>query len=106
MTRIRRIPIEGLPSRPPTFPPQALELFLEIEATPRHQRGPKVYNDKEHQLARLLGLTAEWWGGNSVCDDAGAPPWPPGLAAYQDWFKIRRVREGLLAAAERVQAAE
>ena len=106
MARIRRTPIEGAPERPPLFPPQALELFIEIEATPRHKRGPKVYNDMEHQLARLLGLTAEWWNGNSVCDDSDAPPWPDHLAAYKNWFKVRAVRQALLAAVERLQAAE
>ena len=42
MTRIRRTPIGEPPERPPMFPPQALEFFIEIEATPRHKRGPKV----------------------------------------------------------------
>ena len=106
VTRNRRIPIEELPSRPPMFPPQALELFIEIEATPQHKRGPKVYNDRERELARLLGLTAEWWNGNSVCDDSDAPCWPPHLTAYQNWFRVRAVREQLLAAAEKMQAAE
>jgi hypothetical protein len=78
------------------FPPQALELFIEIENTPQHERGARVYNDKERALARLLGLVPEWWGGNSVCDDADKPPWPPHLAAYQDWHKVRAVRKALL----------
>jgi len=106
MTRIRRTPTGEPLERPPLFSLQALELFIEIEATPWHKRGPKVYNDKEHELARLLGLTAEWWNGNSVCDDSDAPPWPDHLTAYQNRFKVRAIREALLAAAEKMQAAE
>jgi hypothetical protein len=87
---------------------KALALFLEIENTPQHERGPKVYNDREHELARLLGLTSEWWGGNSVCDNSEAPCWPPHLTAHQNWFKVRAVRNALLEAAKKLtpQAVE
>jgi hypothetical protein len=75
---------------------EALRLFVEIENTPKHKRGPKVYNDKERELARLLGLTSEWWNGNSVCDDSDGPGCPPHLARYENWFKVRAIREQLL----------
>jgi hypothetical protein len=85
---------------------KALELFIQIEATPQQKRGPKVYNDMEHELAKLLGLVPEWWNGNSVCDDSDAPCWPPHLTAYQNWYKVRAVRNALLEAAAKLQAAE
>ena len=84
----------------------AIELFIEIENTSRHKRGPKVYNDKEHELARLLGLTFEWWGGNSVCDDSDGPCCPPHRVRYQNWFKVRAVRNALLEAAAKAQPAK
>src|SRR5262245_11153697 len=102
MSGTKRTPI-GRVSLHPLITDEALRLFIELERDRRH---PKVYNDAEHQLARLLGLTAEWWNGNSVCDDSDAPCWPPHVAAYQNWFKVRAVRQALLAAAEKMQAAE
>jgi len=94
------------PVRAQVFTPEALALFLEIEATPQHKRGAKVYNDMEHRLARLLNLVPEWWGGNSVSDDADKPPWPDHLQAYKDRHKIRAIREQLLAAVAKLQAVE
>ena len=85
---------------------EALVLFIEIENTPQHKRGPKVYNDKEHELARLLGLVPEWWKGNSVCDDGDGPCCPPHLVRYRNWFKVRAVRNALLEAAAGQQAVE
>ena len=81
---------------------EALELFIEIERDRPH---PKVYNDAEHRLAKLLGLTSEWWGGNSVCDDADGPGCPPHLVRYQNWFKVRAVRNALLEATAKMQPA-
>jgi hypothetical protein len=95
MTGTKRTPI-ARPSRHPLITDEALQLFMQIEAMPKRKRGPKVYNDLEHKLAKLLGLLLEWWNGNSVCDDSDAPCWPPGLVAYENWFKVRRVREKLL----------
>jgi hypothetical protein len=84
------------------FSAEALRLFAELERDRPH---PKVYNDREHELARLLNLVGEWWGGNSVCDNADGPDCPPHLARYQNWFKVRRVREALLEAAAKMQPA-
>jgi hypothetical protein len=88
------------------FPPQALELFIELEAAPQRERDSKAFKDAEHQLANLLGLTAEWWATCSVLDRSERPPWPSHLVAHGYWYKVRAIREALLAAVARLQAAE
>lgn len=92
-------PVRALP-----FTSEALALFAALEARPRHRRSGPAYKDNERELMRMLNLVPEWWVGCSVLDDAEAPPWPPRLAAYGDWHKVRGVREVLLEAAE-LQAA-
>jgi hypothetical protein len=80
---------------------EALELFIKLERDRPH---PKVYNDAEHQLAKLLGLTAEWWNGCSVSDNGTAPDCPSHLVRYQNWFRVHAVRNALLEAAKKLQA--
>jgi hypothetical protein len=52
-----------------------------------------------HQLASMLGLTAEWWAGQHVNDRSQGPCYAPEYAAHRDWYTCREVREALLAAA-------
>jgi len=97
-----RTPIER-PRQRQVITDEALRLFIELERDRRH---PKVYNDQEHRLAKLLGLTSEWWNGNSVSDNSDAPDCPPHLARYENWFKVRAVRQALLAAVKNREPAE
>ena len=81
--------------------PEALALFLELERARQNPRTDPKLQDKSRQLARMLGLLDEWVC--SVCDvhDRSAGPChPPGYVAHEAWFKVRRVRLALLAAAE------
>jgi hypothetical protein len=84
--------------RRPTFPPDVLALFVELERIPEQR---EAYSDGSRELARLLGMTDEWWGGNSVLDRSRGPCHPPGYGAYDDWFRCRVVREQLLEAMNR-----
>ena len=79
-----------------SFSPEAIALFLELE---RMSRRNKTFRDKTHELARMLGLVYEWWNGNHVNDRADGPCHPPGYAAFDNFFRVRAVREELLAAA-------
>src|SRR5262245_49915957 len=75
---------------------EALALFLALEHVPQDS---ERFMDGSHQLARLLGLVREFWGGNFVNDKSAGPCWPPSLVAHHDWHKVRQVRLALLAAA-------
>jgi len=97
MSGTKRIPV-GRPSRHPLISNEALALFAELEATPRQRRSSRTFKNAEHELARRLNLTAEWWACCSVLDRSERPPWPPHLVAFQDWHKVRGVREELLKA--------
>ena len=76
-----------------------LALFAEIERMP--QRGQQ-FKDRSRELARLLGLTSEWWTGNSVNDRSAEPCHPEGHVAREDWFRCRDVRDALLVAVAKV----
>jgi hypothetical protein len=94
--------------------PEAVALFLEIERMSQYARErwesdpiPGRRDEcltKSKHLARLLDLTVEFWGGNNVNDGGDGPCHPPGYVAHADWFKVRRVRERLLAAAAQGKA--
>jgi hypothetical protein len=88
-------------SRPrhPSFTPEALALFAELERMPRRDRDGDAFRNGSKELARQLGLSTEWWGGCDVNDDSAGPCWSPDYAAYGYWFKVRAVREALLEAA-------
>jgi len=103
MSGTKRTPI-GRPSRHPLISNAALQLFAELEQTPRRQRGSKTFKNAEHQLARMLGLISEYWTMNSVLDASERPCWPPHLVAYQDWHTVRAVRKELLERARRAVA--
>jgi hypothetical protein len=97
MSGTKRHPLQR-PRQRSLISEEALRLFIELENTPRAQRGTKSFKDRQHELMRLLNLVPEYWTTNSVLDDSKAPPWPPHLVAYQDWHKVRGVREELLQA--------
>jgi hypothetical protein len=80
----------------PALIPQAILLFVELERTPVRQRG-EAFREREHELARMLGLVAEYWSMNSVLDRSRRPCWPEGYAARDHWKRCRRVRQPLLA---------
>src|SRR5262245_23371395 len=75
---------------------EALALFLALERTPQSS---ERFMDGSHRLARLRGLVREFWGGNFVNDKSAGPCWPPSLVAHHDWYKVRKDRLALLAAA-------
>jgi hypothetical protein len=80
----------------------ALAFFLELERDPKRA---KPFTDDTRRLARMLGLTSEWWTGNHVNDRRDKPVHPEGYVAHVDWLHCRAVRKVLLEAAER-QAAK
>jgi hypothetical protein len=80
----------------PSFSPEAIRLFAELETAPARHRQRREFRDREHQLARLLGLTSEFWTGNSVLDRSKAPCHPEGYITNDDWRTCRSVRKALL----------
>jgi hypothetical protein len=76
--------------------PEALALFLELEGM--SDRNPK-FKAGSRRLANLLGLNDEWWTCQHVNDASDGPCHPPGCIAHDDWHRVRRVRNALLAAA-------
>lgn len=81
--------------------PEALALFLELERRRKNPRTDPKFREKSRQLARMVGLLDEWVC--SVCDvnDRSAGPChPPEYVTHAAWFKVRRMRLALLAAAE------
>jgi len=97
MAGTKRHPIHR-PSWYPAFTAEALQLFAELEHTPRRRRGNQAFEDKAHELARMLNLVPEWWTGNSVLDDSSEPVHPEDYVSREDWFRVRAVREALLLA--------
>jgi hypothetical protein len=81
--------------RRPSFTPEVLALFLEIERKP----GDQAFTDASRKLAQLLGLTTEWWMGCHVNDKSRAPCHPPTHAAHGAWYAVRETRKALLRAA-------
>jgi hypothetical protein len=51
------------------FSPKIVALFAEIERL----RGNQAFTDRSRELARLLGLTEQWWTGNHVNDRSAGP---------------------------------
>jgi hypothetical protein len=94
-----RIPISRPRHR--TFTPEILTLFAELENTPlpRHWRKRQEYMRKSQRLAGQLGLSDAWWMGLRVEKINEQRP-REGLAAYEWWPTVRRVRRELLTALE------
>jgi hypothetical protein len=79
----------------------ALSLFIELEAVPKRQLWRPEWRAKSRQLARLLGLTVEFWAQEHVNNASG----PCGNElARETWHKCREVRKQLLAAARLKQS--
>lgn len=78
-----------------SFTPEVLRLFLELENSPR--RGKRFEADGR-RLMQLLGLSEQWWTGNSVLDTSPVPYTSPQYIAWHDWHRCRLVRAQLLAA--------
>lgn len=83
-------------SRHPSFTPEALALFTELEAVPLHHRNTQGFKDGVRQLMRRLHMTDEFWTMNSPLDREG-PCHPPDYIANVHWRRCREVREALLA---------
>jgi hypothetical protein len=81
--------------RRPSFSPEALSLFLELEGMPQHSR---AFKDGSRQLAQHLNLVDEWWTGQHVNDRSAEPCHPPEYIAHENWHRCRAVRVALLAA--------
>jgi hypothetical protein len=81
------------------FSDEALALFVELEAVPMRRRDAPEWQAASHRLAEMLGLVDEWFcSGCDVLDCSARPCHPPGYTSYDDWFKVRAVRELLLEA--------
>jgi hypothetical protein len=81
--------------RRPEITSEVLALFVALERVPKRQRHQQEWRDRSKQLARLLGLTIEWWSMNHV-HDTGGPCGPE--PARQAWKTCREMRVRLLAA--------
>jgi hypothetical protein len=81
--------------RRPSFSPEALSLFLELEGMSQHSR---AFKDGSRRLARLLNLVDEWWTGQHVNDRSAEPCHSPEYIAHEYWYRCRAVRAALLAA--------
>jgi hypothetical protein len=84
-----------------TFTTEIVALFVEIERL----RGNQAFTDRSHDLARMLGLTEQWWTGNHVNDRSAGPIRTEEYSANEHWRQCRRVREELLAAVKQDKAA-
>ena len=81
--------------RLPQFSAEAVSLFVELERTPHSSQ---KFKEGSRKLAHLLDLVAEFWTGNHVNNRDRKPCHPPWCIAYNDFFRVRAVREELLAA--------
>jgi hypothetical protein len=77
------------------FGAEVLRLFAELEHSARRGEG---FKKGERRLMSLLGLDTEWWRGSSVFDRARGPCHPPSCLAHHDFYRVRSVRQQLLAA--------
>jgi hypothetical protein len=88
----------------PVFSEEAVELFAELERTPG---GNRPYTDASRRLARMLGLTDEWWKSCHVNDRSSRSGYPPRHLTDTAFWKVREVRKALLAiCAQRAGEAE
>jgi hypothetical protein len=79
----------------PTFSPEALRLFCELEKVKPRKR---FQDGRTRRLAELLNLMDEFWTVNYV-NDVASPCHPPHYQATRDWAVCRQVRRQLLEAA-------
>jgi hypothetical protein len=95
------VKLRAAKGRRPSFSGEVLALFVELE-----RKRTQAFTDGSRELARRLGLTAEWWTGNHVNDRSAEPCHPPSCVAHQDWFRCRGVRNELLAAVRKRPGAQ
>jgi hypothetical protein len=76
--------------------PESLALFAKLDGM--EDRDSEEFRQRSHDLARLLGLVAEWWTINSVLDRSDGPHHPASYLAHADWHRCREVRTALLQA--------
>jgi hypothetical protein len=91
-----RVPISR--SRRASITDEALSLFIELEAVPKRQLRRPEWRAKSKLLARLLGLSVEFWAGESVNNNNSGPCRSDALAR-ETWHRCREMRKQLLAAA-------
>ena len=82
--------------RRPSFTPETLALFLKLEGMSERSQD---FEEGSRELARMLGLTDQWWTRQHVNDRSEGPCHPPWCVAHEDWYTCREVREALLTAA-------
>jgi hypothetical protein len=72
-------------------------LFRELEKTPMRRRSTTAFKDRVDDLHWRLGLHGEYrFSASSVLDRSDGPVYPPGYVSYEEWFKVRAIREQLL----------
>ena len=82
--------------------PETVRLFVELENMPTRSRRSERFEKGEAELHRRLGLYGDLFlsgRGASVLSRAKENPWRPPYAHRETWFRLRAVREQLLAAA-------
>jgi hypothetical protein len=79
----------------PSFSPEILSLFIELEGM---SQGTKAFKEGSHRLAQLLDLVDEWWTCNHVHDRSAEPCHSPQYISHKHWHRCRAVRQQLLAA--------
>jgi hypothetical protein len=81
------------------FSAETLELFKQLELTPKRKRHSREFRAKEKELmCRHLDLGGEFWAILSVLDDSSRPNCPRWLHRYTCWFHVHEVRLQLLQA--------
>lgn len=81
--------------RNPTFTPEILSLFVELENGSK--RGEQ-FRVQEQDLMYQLGLVEQFWTMNSVLDRSSVPYTSPEYVAWRHWHECRAIRLQLLAA--------
>jgi len=83
--------------RRPSFSAEVLELFRELNATPRRRRETPEFKAKSKRLGVLLGLSTEWWMMLHVETANSSRPHST-LAAHALWPHVQATRAALLEA--------
>jgi hypothetical protein len=86
--------------RKTTTTTETVRLFVELDAVPMRDRGSRDFEQRAYELAQRLDLGDEHFCSRcSVLDRESGPCWPEGHVARDAWFRVRAVRNQLLAAA-------
>lgn len=94
----KRTPLDR--RRRPLIDASTLALFVRLENASARERKSDEFKREDRELARRLGLGEEWLCCvQSVTNRRTIPP-PPQLHCHHSWFRVRAVREQLLAAAK------